>query len=282
MKTWGNHQGKINVGKGYEPACIHVQVSWLFICGGFLIILIENIILSVISSTASTCRSHFAKSVLLWVILITVTVGESDAHVTNTCYIYTCSIFMKYINQMFISFDWISFGEGLIVMLAHSKLCLIMLPLQSYVIVWCAIFHTLVKFKMVFCTKTTFLNSGNRHHSIHVSGQVLHWSISYEYLIHQLFRRRKSLKPRPQHEIYHTRFASCKMACFKLNFKAGVMYIEKQIKTAWYFDRLGYATFPTPKLLRWFQRISLHNEIQNWEKWNILSWIWSFEKRTKC
>lgn len=146
---------------------------------------------------------------------------------------------MKYINQIFISFDWISFGEGLIVMLAHSKLYLIMLPLQSYVIVWCAIFHTLVKFKMVFCTKTTFLNSGNRHHSIHVSGQVLHWSISYEYLIHQLFRRRKSLKPRPQHEIYHTRFASCKMACFKLNFIAEVMYIEKQIKTAWYFDRLG-------------------------------------------
>lgn len=281
MKTWGNHQGKINVGRGMNlPVYMYVMVIHLrrlpnnfnwkynliryFIYGFYMSITFGKI------------------HVLLWVILITVTVGESDAHVTNTCYIYTCSIFMKYINQIVISFDWISFGEGLIVMLAHSKLYLIMLPLQSYVIVWCAIFHTLVKFKMVFCTKTTFLNSGNRHHPIHVSGQVLHWSISYEYLIHQLFRRRKSLKPRPQHEIYHTRFASCKMACFKLNFIAEVMYIEKQIKTAWYFDRLGYATFPTPTLLRWFQRISLHNEIQNWEKWNILSWIWSFEKRTKC
>lgn len=30
MKTWGNHQGKINVEKGYEPACIHVCHGYSF------------------------------------------------------------------------------------------------------------------------------------------------------------------------------------------------------------------------------------------------------------
>lgn len=111
---------------------------------------------------------------------------------------------------------------------------------------------------MVFCTKTTFLYSRNRHHPIHVSSQVRHWSIRYKYLIHQLFRRMKSLKPRPYHEIYHTRFASCKTIISKLN-SLYPKLCKLVLKLMPGIDRLCYV--PYPKLLWWKRRSSMHDKI---------------------